>query len=296
MNSNLARTITRNISNFSVIGSGLMGAGIAQVGAQTGHNVVLYDISDAALDKAKVSIEKSVARVAKKKENGDQFMADTLSRIKMTSDMGECGANAELIVEAVVENLELKQKLFADLEAASPDSCILATNTSSLPVSAIGANLKNKDLFGGLHFFNPVPIMKLLEVVKGDDTSDATFDAMMAWGQAMGKTTVKCIDTPGFIVNRLLVPYLMEAIRLVERGHASKEDVDIAMRLGAGYPMGPFQLADYVGLDTNKFIMDGWHERMPDDPLFNPSESLNKLVAENKLGRKTGEGFYNYKK
>jgi len=296
MNSNLARTITRNISNFSVIGSGLMGAGIAQVGAQTGHNVVLYDISDAALDKAKVSIEKSVARVAKKQENSDQFMADTLSRIKMTSDMGECGANAELIVEAVVENLELKQKLFADLEAASPDNCILATNTSSLPVSAIGADLKNKELFGGLHFFNPVPMMKLLEVVKGDDTSDATFDAMMAWGQAMGKTTVKCIDTPGFIVNRLLVPYIMEAIRLVERGHASKEDVDIAMRLGAGYPMGPFQLADYVGLDTNKFIMDGWHERMPEDPLFNPSESLNKLVEENKLGRKNGEGFYNYKK
>jgi len=298
MNSNLARQISRNISNFSVIGSGLMGAGIAQVGAQTGHQVVLYDISDAALDKAKVSIEKSVARVAKKMEaeKAEQFIAETLGRIKMTSDMGECGAQAELIVEAVVENLELKQKLFADLEAASPATCILATNTSSLPVSAIGANLKDKSLFGGLHFFNPVPMMKLLEVVKGDDTSDATFDAMMAWGQAMGKTTVKCIDTPGFIVNRLLVPYLMEAIRLVERGHASKEDVDIAMRLGAGYPMGPFQLADYVGLDTNKFIMDGWHERMPDDPLFNPSESLNELVKEGKLGRKTGEGFYNYKK
>jgi len=256
MNSNLARQISRNISNFSVIGSGLMGAGIAQVGAQTGHQVVLYDISDAALDKAKVSIEKSVARVAKKMEaeKAEQFIAETLGRIKMTSDMGECGAQAELIVEAVVENLELKQKLFADLEAASPATCILATNTSSLPVSAIGANLKDKSLFGGLHFFNPVPMMKLLEVVKGDDTSDATFDAMMAWGQAMGKTTVKCIDTPGFIVNRLLVPYLMEAIRLVERGHASKEDVDIAMRLGAGYPMGPFQLADYVGLDTNKFV------------------------------------------
>lgn len=298
MNSNLARQISRNISNFSVIGSGLMGAGIAQVGAQTGHQVVLYDISDAALDKAKVSIEKSVARVAKKMEaeKAEQFIAETLGRIKMTSDMGECGAQAELIVEAVVENLELKQKLFADLEAASPATCILATNTSSLPVSAIGANLKDKSLFGGLHFFNPVPMMKLLEVVKGDDTSDATFDAMMAWGQAMGKTTVKCIDTPGFIVNRLLVPYLMEAIRLVERGHASKEDVDIAMRLGAGYPMGPFQLADYVGLDTNKFIMDGWHERMPEDPLFNPSESLNELVKEGKLGRKTGEGFYNYKK
>merc|ERR1711935_1303380 len=261
MNSNITRLATRNIASFSVIGSGLMGAGIAQVGAQTGHQVVSYDISDAALDKAQVSIEKSVARVAKKKENGEQFMAETLGRITLSSDMG-----------------------------------ILATNTSSLPVSAIGANLKNKALFGGLHFFNPVPMMKLLEVVKGNDTSDATFDAMMTWGQAMGKTTVSCIDTPGFIVNRLLVPYMMEAIRLVERGHASKEDVDIAMKLGAGYPMGPFELADYVGLDTNKFIMDGWHERMPEDPLFNPSELINEKVAEGKFGRKTGEGFYNYKK
>merc|ERR1711935_30242 len=296
MNSNITRLATRNIASFSVIGSGLMGAGIAQVGAQTGHQVVLYDISDAALDKAQVSIEKSVARVAKKKENGEQFMAETLGRITLSSDMGVCGANAELIVEAVVENLELKQKLFADLEAATTDTCILATNTSSLPVSAIGANLKNKALFGGLHFFNPVPMMKLLEVVKGNDTSDATFDAMMTWGQAMGKTTVSCIDTPGFIVNRLLVPYMMEAIRLVERGHASKEDVDIAMKLGAGYPMGPFELADYVGMDTTKFIMDGWHERMPEDPLFNPSELINEKVAEGKFGRKTGEGFYNYKK
>jgi len=298
MNSQLSRNINRGIKNFSVIGSGLMGAGIAQVGAQTGHNVVLYDISDAALDKARASIETSVKRVAKKmdQEKAEAFIADTLSRIEMTSSMETTGANAELIVEAVVENLGLKQKLFADLEAASSASCILATNTSSLPVSAIGADLKDKSKFGGLHFFNPVPMMKLLEVVKGDDTSDATFEAMLTWGQAMGKTTVKCIDTPGFIVNRLLVPYLMEAIRLVERGHASKEDVDIAMRLGAGYPMGPFALADYVGLDTNKFIMEGWHERMPEDPLFNPVESLNKLVDEGKLGRKTGEGFYNYKK
>jgi 3-hydroxyacyl-CoA dehydrogenase len=227
MNSQLSRNINRGIKNFSVIGSGLMGAGIAQVGAQTGHNVVLYDISDAALDKARASIETSVKRVAKKmdQDKAESFIAETLSRIEMTSSMETTGANAELIVEAVVENLGLKQKLFADLEAASSATCILATNTSSLPVSAIGADLKDKSKFGGLHFFNPVPMMKLLEVVKGDDTSDATFEAMLTWGQAMGKTTVKCIDTPGFIVNRLLVPYLMEAIRLVERGHASKEDV-----------------------------------------------------------------------
>ncbi len=138
--------------------------------------------------------------------------------------------------------------------------------------------------------------MKLLEVVRIPETSDETFDAMMAWGKAMKKTCVSCKDTPGFIVNRLLVPYMLEAVKLVERGDASPQDVDTAMKLGAGYPMGPFELADYVGLDTNKFIIEGWHKRFPDNPLFEPSEKLNQLVAEGKLGMKTGEGFYKHKK
>lgn len=147
------------------------------------------------------------------------------SRISTTTSLEETAGQADLVIEAIVENLAIKQALFANLEAAASSSCILATNTSSLPVSAIGANLQDRSRFGGLHFFNPVPMMRLLEVIKADETSEATFQAMVDWGKAMGKTTVNCIDTPGFIVNRLLVPYLMEAIRLVERGHASKEDV-----------------------------------------------------------------------
>jgi len=285
------------IQNVSVVGSGLMGAGIAQVAAQTGHNVVLNDLSDEALGKAMKGIEKSLQRVAKKKgDDGPKFIEETLSRISTTTSLETTAGEADLVVEAIVENLGIKQTLFADLEAAAPGTCILATNTSSLPVSAIGANLKDRARFGGLHFFNPVPMMRLLEVIKAQETSEETFQSMLDWGKRMGKTTVNCIDTPGFIVNRLLVPYLMEAIRLVERGHASKEDVDIAMKLGAGYPMGPFELADYVGLDTNKFILEGWHEAYPDEPLFTPVETLKDLVAQNKLGRKTGEGFYNYKK
>lgn len=299
MNSIILRQSLRGlkIQNVSVVGSGLMGAGIAQVAASTGHNVILNDLDEGALNKARAGIEKSLTRVAKKMgDKGPQFIDETLGRITLTTSIEETAASADLILEAIVENLGIKQTLFANLEAAASSTCILATNTSSLPVSAIGANLQDRSRFGGLHFFNPVPMMKLLEVIKANETSEETFQAMLDWGKVMGKTTVNCIDTPGFIVNRLLVPYLMESIRLVERGHATKEDVDTAMMLGAGYPMGPFALADYVGLDTNQFILDGWHEAYPEEPLFNPVPMLEGLVKENKLGRKTGEGFYNYKK
>merc|ERR1739842_290235 len=172
----------------------------------------------------------------------------------------------------------------------APAKTIFASNTSSLPISEIASTSSRADRFGGLHFFNPVPVMKLLEVVRIPQTSDETYNAMVAWGKAMGKVTVECKDTPGFIVNRLLVPYILEAVRMVERGDASVKDVDTAMKLGAGYPMGPFELADYVGLDTMKFIQDGWHEKYPDEPLFNHSPLLAQLVAEGKLGVKSGEG------
>ncbi|MEQ2243206.1 hypothetical protein ILYODFUR_004721, partial [Ilyodon furcidens] len=172
---------------------------------------------------------------------------------------------------------------------------IFASNTSSLPITDIASSTSRQDRFGGLHFFNPVSMMKLVEVIATSATSQETFDSLLSFSKALGKTPVSCKDTPGFIVNRLLVPYMIEALRLHERGHGSKEDIDIAMKLGAGYPMGPFELSDYVGLDTLKFIIDGWNEKDPDNPLFTPSELLNKLVADGKLGKKTGEGFYKYK-
>lgn len=277
-----------------------MGSGIAQVAAVTGHDVILVDQSEDILKKSQTSIHKSLSRVSKKKfadepQAGERFLNQALQKISLSTDAVASVGKTDLVIEAIVENLGIKQKLFAQLDAAAPAETIFTSNTSSLPIRDIAKATKRLDKFGGLHFFNPVPMMKLLEVVKIEETSEKTFQALIDFGKAMKKTTVKCKDTPGFIVNRLLVPYLMEAMRLVERGDASFEDTDIAMKLGAGHPMGPFELSDYVGLDTCKFIIDGWHEAYPDNPLFDSSPLLNKLVAEGKLGRKSGEGFYKYK-
>jgi len=287
------------IQEVVVIGGGLMGAGIAQVSAQTGHKVTLVDISQQVLDKSNARIGESIKRVAKKQFKEDEagakgFVESSMANMNVATSANAALATADLVVEAVVENMALKQKLFAEYDQIAPAKTIFASNTSSLPISEIAATSSRPDRFGGLHFFNPVPVMKLLEVVRIPQTSDETYDAMVAWGKAMGKATVECKDTPGFIVNRLLVPYLMEAVRMVERGDASAPDVDTAMKLGAGHPMGPFELADYVGLDTNKFIMEGWSQRFPGEPLFKESPMLNKLVSEGKLGRKSGEGFYKY--
>lgn len=205
-------------------------------------------------------------------------------------------SKADLVIEAVPENIKLKQDLFAALDKAAPPSTIFTSNTSSLYIKDISATSSRGDKFGGLHFFNPVPMMKLLEVVRGPKTSDATFDTLLAWGQSVGKHTVKCKDTPGFIVNRLLVPDMMEAVRMLERGDASMEDIDASMMYGAGRPMGPFKLADMVGLDTVNNIINGWHAQFPDEPLFKPSKTISDLVAAGKLGMKSGEGFYSYKK
>lgn len=288
--------LNAQIKEFVVIGGGLMGAGIAQVGAQTGHKVTLVDISTKVLEASTKRMSDSISRVAKKQfkddpEAAEKFKASVMDNISTDTTANKALETADLVVEAVVENMGLKQKLFKEYDSLAPAKTIFASNTSSLPISEIASVTSRLDRFGGLHFFNPVPVMKLLEVVRIPETSDETFNAMVAWGKAMKKVTVDCKDTPGFIVNRLLVPYLMEAIRMVERGDCSVKDVDTAMKLGAGHPMGPFELADYVGLDTNKFIMDGWSERFPDETLFRQSELLNKMVAEGKLGRKSGEGF-----
>jgi len=289
------------IKSVAVIGSGLMGSGIAQVAAATGHKVTLVDQSQDIVDKAGARILKSVSRVANKKFKDDsaaqdKFTAGTMGNISLQTDAIAAVQSSDLVVEAVVENLGLKKKLFAAWDEAAPAHTIFASNTSSIPISDMAVATKRQDKFGGLHFFNPVPMMKLVEVIRTDQTSDETYNALEAFGKAVGKKTVQCKDTPGFIVNRLLVPYMLEAVRLAERGDASIKDIDVAMKLGAGYPMGPFELGDYVGLDTMKFILDGWHENYPDNKLFVPSEMVNKLVKENKLGMKTGEGFYKYDK
>ncbi|XP_058118266.1 hydroxyacyl-coenzyme A dehydrogenase, mitochondrial-like [Anopheles ziemanni] len=301
------RSFTRNmataakINNVVVIGGGLMGSGIAQVAAATGHNVKLVEMNDELVQKAIGGIRKSLERVAKKQfkddtAKGQQFINETLAKIKGETKPENAAQDADLVVEAIVERMDVKHQLFSKLDVSAPAHTIFASNTSSLSIAEIGSVTKRQDRFGGLHFFNPVPVMKLLEIIRTDFTSDETYNCLVAFGKRLGKSCISCKDTPGFVVNRLLVPYMAEAIRLLERGDASPRDIDTAMKLGAGYPMGPIELLDYVGLDTTNNILQGWHEKYPENPLFKPIKTLEKLVSEGKLGVKSGEGFYAYKK
>ncbi|KAJ1662346.1 hypothetical protein EV178_005952 [Coemansia sp. RSA 1646] len=283
-----------------------MGSGIAQVVATKKYNVTLVDVSQEALDRGKAYMAKSLKRVAKKKHGDNeqaqtQFVDEVLSRVALSTNPSSAVAQTDLVVEAIVENIGVKQKLFAELAKAAPESAILASNTSSLPISRIAEAVDpaRRSQFIGLHFFNPVAQMKLVEVVRTDASDAQTVERAVAFVKSIGKEPAVCKDTPGFIVNRLLLPYMMESIRLLERGVASARDIDTAMKLGAGYPMGPFELCDYVGIDTIKFIVDGWYKEgagLKGDKTFGPSKTLDDLVASGRLGVKAGKGFYDYPK
>eukprot|EP00794_Sanderia_malayensis_P016239 gene16239-17877_t len=288
------------IKNITVVGVGLMGSGIAQVAAQNNFNVTVVDEQDEYLQKGMVIIRKSLDRITKKKfpnepKGAEKFIDDTLSKIVTSVNLKQSVEDADIVVEAITESLETKHRLFKSLDDFAPAKTIFSSNTSSLSIAEIAEGTKRPDRFGGIHFFNPVPMMSLVEVVKTPQTTEKTYETLFNFVKNLGKSPVACKDTPGFIVNRLLIPYMMEAVRMMERGEASSTDIDTAMKLGAGYPMGPFELIDYVGLDTTKYIIDGWHKIHPENPLFNPSEKLNSLVDEGKYGRKSGEGFYKYK-
>ncbi len=293
------------INRVTIFGSGTMGGGIAQISAQAGIPVTLVDVSDSVLAKNKAVIAGSLARVVKKQvetAKGDlskvpQQVDEIVARISTTTDAQAAVKATDLVIEAIVEDIAVKQKLWASIDGAAPASTIFATNTSSLSVDDQAAVVpKRAANFAGLHFFSPVAMMKLVEVVRGASTSQAVLDDLFDYSKRVGKSPILCQDTKGFVVNRLLVPYMLEAFRLVERGVASIEDVDVGMKLGAGHPMGPFTLADSIGLDVIHKISQAWHAADPANPAFVPSKLITDKVAEGKLGRKSGEGFYKYGK
>ena len=236
------KEVAKPFNNVTIIGSGLMGSGIAQVTAEAGYQVTLVDQSDKILGKAQAAIKTSLARSSKKKFEkqadaaalAEKHIAGVLERIKLSTSVESAAEKADLIIEAIVENIGIKHELFKKLDKLAPRNALFASNTSSLPIAEIAQVTVRKDKFGGLHFFNPVPVMKLLEVIKTNETSDSTHQTLLTFGKSIGKVTVNCKDTPGFIVNRLLVPYMFEAVRMHERGEASIQDIDTAMKLGAG--------------------------------------------------------------
>jgi 3-hydroxyacyl-CoA dehydrogenase len=289
------------ISKVGVIGCGLMGHGIAQVAAQGGCQVVVVEADRAALERGIGRIEQSLEKLAQKAIAKDKLPEDQ-ARARSAAVRGRISgslerkavAGCDLVIEAIVEDLDAKKALFAELGKLCQPKAIFASNTSSFPIGAMAQASGRPERFVGLHFFNPVQLMRLVEVVRTDGTSDEAFAAARAFGEACGKTPVACKDTPGFVVNRLLVPYMTQALQMLERGDASAEDIDTAMKLGCGYPMGPIELTDYVGLDTTLSIVQGWVEAYPDEPAFAVPAILERKVREGKLGRKTGEGFYKW--
>ncbi|HUT97229.1 MAG TPA: 3-hydroxybutyryl-CoA dehydrogenase [Dehalococcoidales bacterium] len=282
------------IKKVGVVGCGSMGAGIAQLCAQSGYQVVASEINDELLKRGMGFIEKTLARSVEKGKLSQADKDAITGRLKGTTSTKDF-ADCDLVIEAAIENLDLKKKIFAELDGICPKDAILATNTSCLSIIDMAIVTKRPGRVVGLHFFNPAPIMKLLEIVKTIATSDETMAASKAFGEKLGKTTVVAKDAPGFIVNRLWIPFLLHSIRLYEEGVASREDIDNAIQLGLNYPMGPLTLSDMVGIDIVKFVSDALYEQLK-DPRYIVPTLVDKMVAAGWLGRKTGKGFYDYSK
>jgi 3-hydroxybutyryl-CoA dehydrogenase len=281
-----------SIKTVGVLGCGLMGSGIAQVSAAAGYTTIVREVNEALLQKGLGRVQKFLDDgVAKGKVTAEAREA-TLAKLSGTTsfdDLRPC----DLVIEAIVESLDDKRATYAAVESIVGHHTILLSNTSSLCITELAASTTRPDRFGGLHFFNPVPLMKLVEVIRGLSTSDETYREVFAFAQSLGKEPITAPDRPGFIVNRLLVPYLLDAIRAYENGLGTLEDIDKGMKLGCGYPMGPFTLLDFVGLDTTYYIANIMFEEFR-EPAYAPPPLLKRMVLAGRLGRKSGRGFYQY--
>ncbi|MBA2661811.1 MAG: 3-hydroxybutyryl-CoA dehydrogenase [Bradymonadaceae bacterium] len=282
----------KSIKAIGVIGAGQMGNGIAQVAAVSGFDVQLSDLSEPALERARQSIEKSLEKFVAREKMTAEARDQALARITTTTRIADF-TNVDLVVEAIVENEDIKFAVFKELDEVTPAHAILASNTSSISITRIAAATKRPNQVIGMHFMNPVPIMALVEIIRGLATDDATYEAVRQAAEKMGKTTVLAQDYPGFIVNRILMPMLNEAVFTLMEGVGSVEDIDAAMKLGTNQPMGPLALADFIGLDTCLAILEVLHTNLG-DPKYRPCPLLRKYVDAGWLGRKSGRGFYNY--
>jgi len=280
------------ITTVGVIGCGLMGAGIAQVSAAAGYKTVVREVNQALLDRGMARIRKFLDDGVTKGKVTPAQRETTLANLTGVTDFAAL-KDCDLVIEAIIEHIDDKAAAYAAVEAVVGPQAILVSNTSSLCVTELAAKTTRPDRFGGLHFFNPVPLMKLVEVVRGLTTSEATYEALFVFTKSLGKEPITAPDKPGFIVNRLLVPYLLDAIRCYERGLGTIQDIDKGMQLGCGYPMGPLTLLDFVGLDTTYYIANIMFDEYK-DPMFAAPPLLKRMVLAGKLGRKSGEGFYKY--
>ncbi|WP_462250292.1 3-hydroxybutyryl-CoA dehydrogenase [Ekhidna sp.] len=281
------------MKNISVIGSGTMGNGIAHVFAQSGFSVSLIDISDSALEKAIATISKNLDRMVQKEKISEDDKKATLDNITTYTSTEDGVKNADLVVEAATENFDIKKKIFETMDANAPKGAILSTNTSSISITKIAAATSRPDKVIGMHFMNPVPIMKLIEVIRGYATSDETTSTIMEMSKQLGKVPVEVNDYPGFVANRILMPMINEAIITLHEGVAGVEEIDTVMKLGMAHPMGPLQLADFIGLDVCLSIMNVLYEGFG-NPKYAPCPLLVNMVTAGYLGAKTGEGFYKY--